>query len=67
MSKMFQYMEVKQNLKTICQNVLNKKIFSISYMNPNKKTKFNDRFMKIDPPIWITADFKCRNIPVDDP
>ena len=64
---MFQYMEVKQNLRTICQDVLNKKFFSISYMNPNKKTNFNDRFMKIDPPIWITADFNCRNIPVDDP
>ena len=36
-------------------------------MNPNKKIEINDWFMKIDPPMWIAADFECRNIPVDDP
>ena len=36
-------------------------------MNPNKKTKSNDWYMKIDPPIWITADFDCSNKPVNDP
>ena len=35
-------------------------------MQPNQKIKFNDWFMKIDPPMWIAADFECMNIPIND-
>ena len=35
-------------------------------MQPNQKIKFNDRYMKIDPPIWIAADFEYMNIPIND-
>ena len=32
-------------------------------MQPNQKIKFNDWYRKIDPPVWIAADFECMNIP----
>ena len=35
-------------------------------MQLNQKIKFNDWYMKIDPPIWIAADFECMKIPVND-
>ena len=35
-------------------------------MQPNQKIKFNVWYMKIDPPMWIAADFECMNIPVID-
>ena len=35
-------------------------------MHPNQKIKFNDWYMKIDPPMWIAADFECMNIPIND-
>ena len=35
-------------------------------MEPNQKIKFNDWYMKIDPPMWIAADFECMNIPVNN-
>ena len=35
-------------------------------MHPNQKIKFNDCYMKIDPPVWIAADFECMNIPIID-
>ena len=37
-----------------------------SYMHPNQKIKFNDWYIKIDPPIWIAANFECMNIPIID-
>ena len=43
---------------------IEQKVCNISYMNPNQKIKFNDWYMKIDPPIWIAADFECMNIPI---
>ena len=33
-------------------------------MHPNQKIKFNDWYMKIDPPMWMAADFECVNVPV---
>ena len=42
------------------------KICNISYMQPNQKIKFSDWYMKIDPPMWIAADFDCMNIPTND-
>ena len=42
------------------------KVCNISYMHPNQKKKFNDWYMKIDPPMWIAADFECINIPIND-
>ena len=39
---------------------------NISDMHPNKQIKFNDWYMKIDPPLWIASHFECMNIPVDD-
>ena len=35
-------------------------------MQPNQKIKFNDWYMKIDPPMWIAADFECMNFPTND-
>ena len=35
-------------------------------MHPNRKMKFNDWYMKIDPPMWIAADIECMNIPIID-
>ena len=35
-------------------------------MHPNQKIKFIDWYMKIDPPMWIAADFECMNIPIID-
>ena len=42
------------------------KVCNISYMHPNQKIKFNDWYMKIDPPMWIAADFECMNILIND-
>ena len=35
-------------------------------MHPNQKIKLNDWYMKIDPPMWIAADFECMNFLVND-
>ena len=35
-------------------------------MSPNQKIKFNDWYMKIDPPMWIAADFECMNLPINN-
>ena len=35
-------------------------------MQPNQKIKFNDWYMKKDPPMWIAADFECMNIPINN-
>ena len=43
---------------------IEQKVCNISYMQPNRKIKFNDWYMKIDPPIWKAADFECMNIPI---
>ena len=48
-------------LRCMEQNVCN-----ISYMHLNQKVNFNDWCIKIDPPMWIAADFACMNIPIND-
>ena len=35
-------------------------------MQPNQKININDWYMKIDPPMWIAADFECMNIPINN-
>ena len=45
---------------------IEQKVCNISYMHPNQKIKFNDWYMKIDPPMWIAADFECMNVPIND-
>ena len=45
---------------------IEQKVCNISYMQPNQKIKFNDWYMKIDPPMWIAADFESMNIPIND-
>ena len=35
-------------------------------MQPNQKIKYNDWYMKIDPPMWIAADFECLNFSIID-
>ena len=45
---------------------IEQKVGNISYKSPNQKIKFNDWYMKIDPPMWIAADFECMNIPIND-
>ena len=34
-------------------------------MNPIQRKKFNDKYKKTDPRIWITADFECMNVPLE--
>ena len=45
---------------------IEQKVCNISYMQPNQKIKLNDWYMKIDPPMWIAADFECMNLPIND-
>ena len=45
---------------------IEQKVCNISYMQPNQRIKFNDWYMKIDPPMWIAADFECMNIPINN-
>ena len=45
---------------------IEQKVCNISYMQPNQKIKFNDWYMKIDPPKWIAVDFECMNIPINN-
>ena len=45
---------------------IEQKVCNISYMHPNQKIKFNDWYMKIDPPVWTAADFECMNIPINN-
>ena len=35
-------------------------------MHLNQKLKLLDFYMKMDPPMWIDADFECMNIRVDN-
>ena len=35
-------------------------------MHPTQKIKFIDWYMKIDPPMWIAADFECMDIAIID-
>ena len=34
-------------------------------MHPKQKINFKDWYMKIDPPMWMAADFECMNVPVE--
>ncbi len=45
---------------------IEQKVCNISFMQPDQKIKFNDWYMKIDPPMWIAADFECMNIPFNN-
>ena len=45
---------------------IEQKVCNISYMHPNQKKKFHDWYLRIDPPMWIAADFECMNIPIID-
>ena len=45
---------------------IEQKVCNISYMHPNQKMKFSDWYMKIEPPMWIAADFECMNIPFNN-
>ena len=58
------YMEINQNLKHTCKDVLNKK-FVTSYRHQNQKKKINDWYMKMDSPICITANSECMNVPLE--
>ena len=53
-------------LKEHMLRCIEQKVCNISYMQPNQKIKFNDWYMKIDPPMWIAADFECMNIPINN-
>ena len=35
-------------------------------MQLSQKIKFNDWYMKINPPMWIAGDFECMNLPIND-
>ena len=45
---------------------IERKVCNISYMYPNQKIKFNDWYMKKDPPRWMAADFECMNVLIID-
>ena len=34
-------------------------------MHPNQKMNFNERYVKIDPPMWMAADFESINLIVE--
>ena len=44
---------------------IEQKVCNISSMQPNQKIKFNDWYMKKDPPMWIAAVFECMNTPIN--
>ena len=35
-------------------------------MHPNQKINFKNLFTKMDPPMWVAADFECMNVPIND-
>ena len=35
-------------------------------MHPNRKIKLKDWYMKIDPPMWMAADFECMIVLIND-
>ena len=45
---------------------IEQKVCNITYMHPTQKIKFKDWYMKIDPPMWMAADFECMNVPIND-
>ena len=45
---------------------IEQKVCNISYVHPNQKITFIDWYMKINPPMWIAADFECMNFPNND-
>ena len=45
---------------------IEQKVCNISCNHPCQKMNFKEYYVKIDPPVWITADFECMHIPVDD-
>ena len=45
---------------------IEQKVCNLSNMHPNQKINFNDWYMKIDPPMWMAADFGCKNILIND-
>ena len=45
---------------------IEQKVCNLSYMQPNQKIKIKDLYMRIDPPMWIAADFECMNLPIND-
>ena len=56
----------QSNLEEHMLRCIEQKVCNISYMQPNQKIKFSDWYMKIDPPMWIAADFESMNIPIND-
>ena len=36
-------------------------------MGPDRKTKYDNSFMKLDLPVSIAGDFDCKKKPVDEP
>ena len=57
---------VQTKLEEHMLRCIEQKVCKISYMQPNQKINFNDWYMKIDPPMWIAADFECMNLPNND-
>ena len=45
---------------------IEQKVCNISNVHPNQKMKFNDWYMKIDPPMWVSADFECMSVLIND-
>ena len=45
---------------------IEEKVCNISYRHPKQKIKYNDWYMKIDPPMWMAADFACMNVLIND-
>ena len=37
---------------------IEQEVCNVFYMHLNQKIKFNDNYMKIEPPMWIAADFE---------
>ena len=43
---------------------IEQKVCNVSFMHPSQRLSFNGWYMKIDPPLWMAANFECMNAPI---
>ena len=64
---MFEYMRKLSKDEKHFARCFERKLCNLSSIDSGKKIKLIDWYMKIDPPMWVDANFECMNQPVDDP
>ena len=55
-------MEPENNLKSLCQDIINKKVVTYEEKPVDRKSKFNDWYMKKTLMEWKSADFEYKNV-----